>query len=113
MLILSVKYSSDGISIRPRTILNRTVSCNLLFLVSCESIPTEIVKHVCDIARVPAYVGNKSCGPSLYHFDLVFLIPLVWVSDSTTVIQVRTNHGEVGLGLGFFACLSPVTSKKT
>ena len=61
----------------------------LQFTSSClVRVPTEIVEHVCDAAGVPMPVCDKSCGSSSYHFDPVFMIPLVCIPDSTTVIPV-------------------------
>ena len=71
-----------------------------------------MVEHVCDAAGVPIPVCNKSCGSSLHHFNLVFLVLLIRIPDGTTVVLVLPHDGEVGPGLSFFASLSKVLSKK-
>ena len=78
----------------------------LQFASSCfMRLPTEIVKHVCEAAGVSVSVCDKSCRFSLDHFNLVFLVTLVWTPDCRTVVQVGLYH-EVSLCLGFLACLS-------
>ena len=54
----------------------------LQFASSCfMRFPTEIVKHVRDAAGVSVSVCDKSCRSSLDHFNVVFLVTLVWTPD--------------------------------
>ena len=76
-------------------------------------LPAEIVKHVLDAAGVSVSVCDKSCRSSLDHFNLVFLVTLVWTPDCRTVVQVGSYHDEISLCLGFFACLSYIASQET
>ena len=90
-----------------RLVRHNFIEINQLQFTSCfMQLPTEIVKLVSDVAGVPVSAGDKSCRSSLDHFNLVFLISLEWTADCRTVVQVGPNHGEVNLGLCFFACLS-------
>ena len=114
MLVL-VCRSSPGISLCQvvcgwyinQSVHNFVENNQLQFASSCfMRLPTEIVKHVRDAAGVSVSVCDKSCRSSLDHFDLVFLVTLVWTPDCRTVVQVGSYHGEISLCLGFFACLS-------
>ena len=78
---------------------------HLQFASSCLiQLPSKIAKLVNDAAGVPVSASYKTCCSSLNHFNLVFLVTLVWVPDCTSVVQVGAYHGEVSLGFGFFAC---------
>ena len=79
----------------------------LQFASSClMRLQAKIVKHVIDAAGVLVSVIYESCCSSLDHFNLIFLVTLMWIPDYTAVGQVGAYHGEVSLGLGFFACLT-------
>ena len=58
-------------------------------------LPAEIVKHVPEAAGVSVSVCDKWCRSSLNHFNLVFLVTLVWTPDCRTVVQVGSYHGEI------------------
>ena len=90
-----------------RLVRHNFIENNQLQLTSCfMQLPTEIVQLVSDVADVPVSIGDKSCRSSLDQFNLVFLISFEWTADCRTEVQVGPNHGEVNLGLCFFACFS-------
>ena len=74
---------------------------------------SEIVKRVSDASGVHIPISDKSCRSSLDLFNLLFLVTLVWTPDCKVVAKVGSCHGEVSLGLVFFARLSQVATQET
>ena len=63
---------------------------------SSMQLPTEIVKRVGDAAGVPIPIGDKTCRSSVDHFNLMFLVSLVWTKkvwtpDCRTVVRILVS----------------------
>ena len=83
-----------------QSVHNLIENYQLQFASSCfMRLPTEIVKHVLDAAGVSVSVCDKLCRYFLDHFNLVFLVMLVWTPYCRTVVQVGSYHSEVSLCL--------------